>query len=71
MAYYTNFHIHELSNVGPALYNDMSHVPPGDVLVVYKEAEAPSQSDTAWCDTSHLFARIGDFPSLVVYRRLD
>ena len=70
LAYYTNFRIHELSDVGPALYDDMKQIPPGEVLVVYKEAEAPSQSDVAWCDASPLFTRMADFPSLVVYRRL-
>jgi 4-amino-4-deoxy-L-arabinose transferase-like glycosyltransferase len=70
LAYYTNFRIHELPDVGPALYQDMKLVPPGEVLVVYREAETPSQADIAWCDASHLFARIAEFPSLVVYRRL-
>jgi 4-amino-4-deoxy-L-arabinose transferase-like glycosyltransferase len=70
LTYYTSFRIHELRDVGPALYRDMSLVPPGEVLVVYKHAEAPSQADIAWCDASHLFARIAEFPSLVIYRRL-
>lgn len=70
LAYYTNFRIRELSDLGPALYHDMEQVPPGEVLVVYREAEAPSQADTAWCDASHLFARVAEYPSLVVYRRL-
>jgi 4-amino-4-deoxy-L-arabinose transferase-like glycosyltransferase len=71
LAYYTNFRIHELPDVGPALYRDMESVPAGEVLVVYREAENPSQSDIAWCDSSHLFARIASYPSLVAYRRLS
>jgi len=71
LAYYTNFRIHELPDVGPALYRDMESVPAGEVLVVYRDAENPSQSDIAWCDSSHLFARIASYPSLVAYRRLS
>ncbi len=67
-AFYTNFSIHELSDVGPALYEDMKQVPPGDVLIVYREAEDSSQSDTAWVDASRMFKRIGEYPSLVVYQ---
>ncbi len=67
-AYYTNFPIHELSSVGPALYKDMEQVPRGDVLVVYREAEDAAQSDTAWVDATGKFKRIGEYPSLVIYR---
>ena len=70
LAYYTNFRIHDFSDVGPALYRDMRDVPPGEVLVVYREAETPSQADVAWCDSSQLFSRIAAYPSFVVYRRL-
>jgi hypothetical protein len=67
-AFYTNFPIHELSSVGPTLYEDMKKVPPGDVLIVYREAEDASQSDIALVDASGMFKRIGEYPSLVIYR---
>jgi 4-amino-4-deoxy-L-arabinose transferase-like glycosyltransferase len=67
-AFYTNFPIHELSSVGPALYRDMEQVQPGDVLIVYREAENASQSDMAWVDATGKFKRIGEYPSLVIYR---
>ncbi|UWZ85438.1 glycosyltransferase family 39 protein [Occallatibacter riparius] len=66
-AFYTNLPIQELSDVGPALYEDMKKVPPGDVLIVYREAENPSQSDIAWVDASGRFKRIVEYPSLVIY----
>jgi hypothetical protein len=69
-AYFSNFSIHELSSVGPALYEDMKQVPAGDVLIVYREAEDASQSDIAWVDASGRFRRIGEYPSLVIYRSL-
>jgi 4-amino-4-deoxy-L-arabinose transferase-like glycosyltransferase len=67
-SFYTNFPIHELSSVGPALYQDMEQVPSGDVLVVYREAEDASQSDIAWVEATGKFKRIGKYPSLVIYR---
>jgi hypothetical protein len=67
-AFYTNFSIHELSHVGPALYEDMKKIPPGDVLIVYREAEDASQSDIAWVDASGKFQHIGEYPSLVIYQ---
>ncbi len=67
-AFYTNLPIHELSSVGPALYQDMEQVPPGDVLIVYREAEDASQSDIAWVEATRKFKRIGEYPSLVIYR---
>jgi 4-amino-4-deoxy-L-arabinose transferase-like glycosyltransferase len=68
-SFYTNFPIHELSSVGSALYQDMEQVPSGDVLIVYREAEDASQSDMAWVDATRKFKRIGEYPSLVIYRR--
>jgi 4-amino-4-deoxy-L-arabinose transferase-like glycosyltransferase len=70
-AYYTNFRIHELSSVGPALYRDMSKIPPGEILVVYREAEDASQSDVAWVDANRKFKRLRDYPSLVIFRSVD
>jgi hypothetical protein len=67
-AFYTNLPIHELSSVGPGLYEDMKKVPAGDVLIVYREAEDQSQSDIAWVDASGRFKRIGEYPSLVIYQ---
>jgi 4-amino-4-deoxy-L-arabinose transferase-like glycosyltransferase len=67
-AFYTNFPIHELSSVGPALYLDMEQLPPGDVLIVYREAEDAAQSNIAWVDATGKFKRIGEYPSLVIYR---
>ena len=67
-AFYTNFHIHELSSVGPALYRDLEQIPPGEVLIVYREAEDASQSDIAWVDASRKFKRIGEYPTLVINR---
>jgi len=67
-AFYTNFRIHELSSVGPALYADMEQIPLGGVLIVYREAEAPSQSDIAWVNANPKFQRLREFPSLVIYR---
>jgi len=68
MAFYTNFHIHELSSFGPALYRDMEQIPPGEVLIVYREAETPSQSDIAWVDANRKFKRMGGYPSFVIFR---
>ena len=68
-AYYTPFRIHELQVVGPELYAEMQQVPAGQVLVLYRNAEAPSQSDVAWCEASGLFKKVAEYPSLVVYRR--
>jgi 4-amino-4-deoxy-L-arabinose transferase-like glycosyltransferase len=70
LAYFTNFHIHELSHTGPELYTDMNAVPPGEVLVVYRQAEAPAQSDVAWCDANPGFQQIAAYPTLVIYQRL-
>ena len=67
-AYYSNFRIHELSSTGPALYRDMAEIPPGEVLIVYREAEEPSQSDIAWVDANPKFKRIGDYPSFAIFR---
>lgn len=67
-AYYSNFRIHELSSTGPALYRDMAEIPPGEVLIVYREAEEPSQSDIAWVDANPKFRRIGDYPSFAIFR---
>jgi len=68
MAFYSNFHIHELSSVGPALYRDMQQIPPGEVLIVYREAEDSSQSDIAWAAANPRFQRLHDYPSFVIFR---
>jgi 4-amino-4-deoxy-L-arabinose transferase-like glycosyltransferase len=67
-AFYTNFRIHELSSIGPALYRDMEQIPSGEVLIVYREAEESSQSDIAWVDAHRKFRRMRDFPSFVIFR---
>ena len=69
-AFYTNFRIHELANVGPALYRDMTEVPSGQVLIVYREAEDVSQSDVAWVGANPNFKRMRDYKSLVIFRSL-
>jgi hypothetical protein len=69
-AFYTDFRIHELSTVGPDLYRDMDQIPPGQVLIVYRQAEAPSQSDIGWVDASPKFRRLAEYPSLVMYRSI-
>lgn len=69
-AFYTNFRIHELSSFGPALYRDMEQIPPGEVLIVYREAETSSQSDIAWVDANRKFERMRDYPSFVIYRSI-
>jgi hypothetical protein len=69
-AFYTNLRIHELSAVGPELYHQMELIPPGEVLVVYRVAEDPSQSDLVWLDGSHKFIRLREYPSLVIFRRV-
>jgi hypothetical protein len=48
----------------------MREVPAGQVLVVYREAETPSQADVAWCQASGLFQRIAAYRSFVVFRRV-
>ncbi|HEY3705598.1 MAG TPA: glycosyltransferase family 39 protein [Terracidiphilus sp.] len=67
-AYYTSFRIHELSSVGPELYRDLTQIPPGQVLIVYREAEDKSQSDLARVDANSTFTRIAEYPSFVIYR---
>jgi hypothetical protein len=69
-AFYTNFRIHELSTVGPALYRDMQQIPPGQVLIVYREAEDSSQSDIAWAAANPKFQRLRDYPSFTIFRSL-
>jgi hypothetical protein len=69
-AFYTNFRIHELSTAGPALYQDMDHIPPGQILIVYRQAEDPSQSDIPWAAANPKFQRLRDYPSFVIFRCL-
>jgi len=69
-AFYTNFRIHELSTAGPALYQDMEQIPPGQVLIVYRQAEDPSQSDIPWAAANPRFQFLRDYPSLVIFRSL-
>ena len=68
-AYYSNHRIQELSGIGPDLYREMAQIPPGEVLIIYREAEAASQSDIAWVDGSGRFTRIATYSTFVIYRR--
>jgi 4-amino-4-deoxy-L-arabinose transferase-like glycosyltransferase len=70
-AFYTNYRIHELPMLGPALYNDIDHIPPGGVLIVYREVEGEVWApDLGWMDANPKFQRMRDFSTFIVYRRV-
>ena len=69
-AFYTSYRIHELSAVGPALYNDIEHIPPGGVLIVYRKTDEVWEPDIEWVDANPKFQRMRDFSAFVIYRRL-
>jgi hypothetical protein len=69
-AFYTTYRIHELSAVGPALYNDIEQIPPGDVLIVYRKTDEVWEPDIEWVDANPKFQRMRDFSTFVIYRRL-
>ena len=70
-AFYTSYPIHELSAVGPALYDDIEDIPPGEVLIVYRTTDEVSAPDIGWVDANPKFQRMRDFSTFVIYRRLD
>lgn len=70
-AFYTNFPIHELPAVGPALYDGIARIPPGGVLIVYRKSEGEVWApDLDWMDANPRFQRLRDFSTFVVYRRI-
>jgi hypothetical protein len=68
-AFYTNCPIHELSDFSN-LYRQMDAIPPGGVLVIYRQADIPAQSDVAWVNANPNFELLHDFSTLAVYRRV-
>jgi 4-amino-4-deoxy-L-arabinose transferase-like glycosyltransferase len=69
-AFYTNFRIHELSAVGPVLYEDIENIPPGGVLIVYRNTDEVREPNFEWVDANPKFRRMRDFTAFVIYRRL-
>jgi hypothetical protein len=69
-AFYTSYRIHELSAVGPALYNDIEQIPPGEVLIVYRKTDEVWEPDIDWVNANPKFQRMRDFSTFVIYRRL-
>jgi 4-amino-4-deoxy-L-arabinose transferase-like glycosyltransferase len=69
-AFYTSYRIHELSAVGPPLYNDIEQIPPGGVLIVYHKTDEVWEPDIEWVDANPKFQRMRDFSTFVIYRRL-
>jgi 4-amino-4-deoxy-L-arabinose transferase-like glycosyltransferase len=69
-AFYTTYRIHELSAVGPALYNDIEQIPPGGVLIVYRKTDEVWEPDIDWVDANPKFRRVRDFSAFVIYRRV-
>jgi 4-amino-4-deoxy-L-arabinose transferase-like glycosyltransferase len=68
-AFYTSYRIHELSAVGPALYNDIEQIPPGEVLIVYRKTDEVWEPDIDWVNANPKFQRMRDFSTFVIYRR--
>jgi hypothetical protein len=69
-AIYTAFGIHELP-YGPDVYPEMNKIPKGDVLIVYREAEDPTETDIPWVDRNPKFQRIREFKSFVIFQSLS
>ena len=69
-AFYTNFRIHELSGVGPVLYQEIEHIPRGGVLIVYRNTDEAREPKFGWVDANPTFKRLRDFGAFVIYRRL-
>jgi hypothetical protein len=69
-AFYTNYRIHELPAVGPALYSDIEQIPPGGVLIVYRKTDEVWEPDIEWVNADPKFQRMRDFSTFVIYRRL-
>jgi hypothetical protein len=70
-AFYTNCRIHELPSAGPALYDDIERIPPGGVLIVYRESEGEVWApNIGWMDANAKFQRVRDFSTFAIYRRV-
>jgi 4-amino-4-deoxy-L-arabinose transferase-like glycosyltransferase len=69
-AFYTSYRIHELPAVGPALYDDIEQIPPGEVLIVYRKSDEVWEPDIEWVNANPKFQRMRDFSTFVIYRRL-
>ena len=69
-AFYTNYRIHELPAVGPALYSEIEQIPPGGVLIVYRKTDEVWEPDIAWLNANPKFQRMREFSTFVIYRRL-
>jgi hypothetical protein len=69
-AYYTNYEIHVLPAVGPALYAAIQRIPAGGILVVYRTTDEVREPGVERLDTDPHFQRLQDFSTFVVYRRL-
>jgi 4-amino-4-deoxy-L-arabinose transferase-like glycosyltransferase len=70
-AFYTSYPIHELPAVGPALYNQIEQIPPGEVLIVYRKTDEVWEPDVDWVNANPKFQRLRDFSTLVIYRRIS
>jgi 4-amino-4-deoxy-L-arabinose transferase-like glycosyltransferase len=69
-AFYTNYRIHELSAVGPDLYNAIQQIPPGGVLIVYRKTDEVWEPDIDWVNANPRFERIRDYNTFAIFRRL-
>ena len=69
-AFYTNYRIHELPAVGPALYSDIEQIPPGGVLIVYRKSDEVWAPDIEWVNANSKFQRMRDFSTFAIYRRV-
>ena len=67
-AYYTNLPIHRLLQTGPALYNELNHLPEDGILIAYREQAGVADPRLSWLDSNPHFRRLQDFASLVLYR---
>jgi 4-amino-4-deoxy-L-arabinose transferase-like glycosyltransferase len=70
-AFYTDCPIHELPAVGPPLYNEIEHIPPGGVLIVYRKTDEVWEPDIEWVNANRKFQRLRDFSTFVIYRRVN
>ena len=70
-AFYTDYPIHELPAVGPALYNEIDHIPPGGVLIVYRKTNEVWEPDIEWVNANPRFQRLRDFSTFLIFRRVN